>query len=274
MSKSNKEKSRLNAIKKFKNGELEFSPDLLKVKLKFIHVISKSNLGKILIKNRTTKINNFIKNKYKETIIRMLLALAEKHQIFDFSVNLILISMSTSYNKFFIDVFVNKIFFCNITAKNNYKIPVEDINFRLNLFLDKNYIEFKSIFKLFSFKKDVLISNSRCYKRLVNKRNSLHDSFKNDLFYNRIKKYIEYIIDNNNVFKIPVFGTTYDFIDNVFSEVYCYDGDGERYSVKNQATFENNLDILKCLKLMNFLKFDIDGLSEMDILEMYELLNY
>lgn len=295
MSKSNKEKERLAKIRAFKNGEINFDISMLKLKLNFYLSEFEGSKNVYEIRNRK-KIKNIplsVKNYFSTFLGELIEEELKGIEIFEFELKFYIIKEKTNliiYNdddvseaffevKIFINLYYKQHQLCSITLPSN-------IHASIPIFSEKfNEIEFLSNFDAYNlYKKHELNFNIPVvgFKNITNNKkqfnaphiNKIPSIFKNFKFHNHLNNYMNFLNKNINVFKVNYFGVVYDLKNHKYHTAFAKNDTSFYFSNGPLNICNNNMDVIKLLKNINLIQFNIDDLTENEIIEMYELLNY
>lgn len=275
MSKSNKEKERLAKIRAFEKGDIGFDISMLKLKLivtKTKDNIDENNFDYNLKKIKSKVIPPEFKNEIKLFISNIIKNNLNDIKIYDFKIKIDLIILPDGLDRnayLQICLFSENKFLCQIISKTSLiKIYKSDEKLFIDELLSSLLNNIKHKFQNVEIKSD-LINTSRIKSTVFNNK-----KFKNCNFYQDVLFTLNYIKRNNTILKVKSYDIIYDFIDKKFSKFFVRNTYKDSFIGHNLSPSKTNLDACKMLNKIGYINFDIENMTEEEIFEMYEILNY
>lgn len=271
MSKSNKEKERLRKIKLFEEGRIPFDVSMLKLKLVFFYTDGEhSNIKKNLL------VSQQLKRKFKSYLANLIKTHLSNIGIYEFKIHMdilkvlsIINGISKKHVHSTISLFYKNRLLGEVYEHNeNYLSYEPDEILFTETILEALLCNIQNIYKKMSIK-NYLIDESKIKNTIFSNK-----KFKHFEFYKNINNFSTYLKRHNHSFKIDKYRIIYDLLNNCLSRISILSKSGEHFQEYNIAAPKTNLEILKMLSNIKYIKFDIENMSEEEIFEMYELLNY
>lgn len=276
MSKSNKEKERLKQIKLFEEGIIPFNVSMLKLKLIVSNTVHHYSNSKI-----THQTNIFVEPQLK-TIFKSFVADIIKDnlsmiKIYEYKIKIDILTMPV-----ITDGKQEKHVYFQLCLHYKNKLLGEVQPHRTSYFqiykpdelILMNKVLHGLSHNIKNMYQNISITNDFINEQRIKKTVFSNKKFQNFQFYKDVNQFLKYIQKHNTVFKINKYNIIYDLSNNSFARIAISNKHKETFIERNVIPPKTNLEVFKTLRTVKYITFDIDNLSEDEIFEMYELLNY